>query len=386
MFIIIALLVLSIIITVHEFGHFLAAKSLNVGVVEFSIGMGPVFCHKRIGETVYSIRILPIGGFCAMYGEQSVEAKGKGEAKDGGELENRMGFKTDWEPERALSAKSKWQQLFVMIAGPLFNILLAWLASFILTFTPNSYLGQPVVLELSNDVHVAEEAGILPGDVILAVEGREVKNFQDFSVYLSTHPAVYDTGYTMVLKRPDSDGNGTPDVYQVFIKPDAETRLIGITMKGTSVGPTFLDHVTMSAYNVRHWALVCTDSLAMLFRGDAKISDLSGVVGITSFVGTAVEDSIASAENDETGETNAVMSVFTTLLSILTFISVNLGIVNMLPLPALDGGHSLICVIEGIAKRDIPEKALNVINAVGFAMIFGLFGVTLIADIARLVM
>lgn len=374
MFIIFGILILSFIVFFHELGHFLAAKAFHVGVVEFALGMGPRVVSRRIGETVYALRLFPVGGFCAMYGETSAEAKDKGQEN---EKSRRMNYKTDWAPERALNKATKAKQVLIYLAGPMFNILLAFLAAFFMTFVPDVRMGLPVIASLSEEVHVAEEAGIQPGDTILAVEDRIVRHSQDYSTYLSTHPKLEKSGYNLILRRPDGE------IYQTFLVPDAETGLVGIAYAAGPNTPGFNGKLLDAFYSVRHWALVCFDSLGMIVRGDAGIADMSGFIGVTSFMGGSLESAASQGTVEMTG-LPVYISVLRVVLSLITFISVNLGVMNMLPLPALDGGQMLICWAEGAFNKTVPERAQNMINAVGFGLLLILIGTTTITDVLRL--
>lgn len=373
MYIIFGILILTFIVCAHELGHFLAAKMFNIGVVEFSIGMGPIVAAKRFGETVYSIRGIPLGGFCAMYGELSQEAAGKTDPREGKPSLRRPAFKTDWARERAFTAQSKLRQVIVYLAGPFFNVVLAFLAAVILVFVPGVRMGLSVVTELSDEVHVAEEAGILPGDIILAVEDRDCYTSLDFSSYLTTHPKLKETGYRLVLTRP---GEGA---YSVFLKPDAETGLVGIVHGGTE-----LDGIWgrfKGAYSaVRTMFLSCTDSLAMLIRGDASVLDMSGFVGMTDAMGSAMKS--AAEEGAVSQERFTLMK---TVLSLIILISVNLGIVNMLPIPALDGGRALIAWFEGMFEKTVPEKFIMLANGLSMAALLLLIAVVTLADVCRII-
>lgn len=371
MFIILSIVLLGLIIIVHELGHFLAAKLFKIGVVEFALGMGPVIASKRIGETVYALRLFPVGGFCAMYGENSVESNGKGDAGTG--RKRRPDFKTDWEEDRSFLKASKLKQIGVMLAGPAFNVLLSLAAALLLCLVPGVKLGPPEVAGLSDEIAIAREAGIEPGDRLVAIEDRMVYNHQDMGMYLNTHPALRETGYDLVLKRPDGE------VYQVFVIPDKATGLIGIQTAGTDCGG--LASIPAAWNLTRHWFLTCTDSLAMLARGDASILDMSSLIGVTSVMGDTMSSSAESAS--ETGRAPAE-AVLMTALNLVCFISVNLGIMNLIPIPALDGGRALIAACEGIFKKSVPERVQILANAASFGVLLLLMGVTAIMDVLRI--
>lgn len=380
MFVVLAIILLGVIVTAHEFGHFLAAKSFGVGVVEFSVGMGPRLFAWKGKETVYSLRLLPIGGYCAMYGELSPEADGKGE-ETGTAAETKPSrfpaYKTDWPSGRALTAASKWRQMVIYAMGPLFNVFLAFLAALVIVSLPDAPYGRAYIEDFVEGTTVAQEAGIEIGDYIVSVEDRDVLISPDYSTFLDTHPKLDETGYRVTLYRPSTDGT-----YTAFVRPDAETGLIGIRMRASEV-TSMKDRFAASYGLMRHWALTVVDSLGMLIRGDAHITDMSGFLGMTSVMGESMEE---AAKEDMAPQVSGGLNfnLLRTAMMLIVFISINLGIMNMLPIPALDGGRFLMAWIEGAFNRQIPMKVQLALNTVTMGGLLLLIGVVTVMDALRL--
>lgn len=368
---IIAILIIGIIIMFHEFGHFIAAKACGVGVVEFALGMGPLLLHKRMGETVYSIRAIPVGGFCAMYGEQSMEAEGTARGAD---------FKSDWAPERSFDACRGWQRLAIALAGPGFNMLMAFVALVLVAAISGPKYGPVEVVELGT-VTVAQDAGVEVGDILMEVDGRKIVTAQSYSSYLDTHPRKRTDGYALTVYRP-SDGS----IREFFLVPEyveSEGRnIVGITYKSQDQEGPFVA-VGNGWRLLQTYAMMSVDSVAMLLRGDAGLRDLSGVIGITAAVGDIVEEAAEAQEAmaEETDDT----AVARAILSMTALISVSLGVMNLLPLPALDGGRSLITVGEMLVGKRMPKRAEAVINGVCMIVLMCLMGVVMAMDVVRLV-
>lgn len=360
-----AILAIGVIIAFHELGHFAAAKACGVGVVEFALGMGPMLVHKRIGETVYSLRAIPMGGFCAMYGEQSVEADGA-KGRD---------FKSDWEPFRSFDACPGWQRFVIALAGPAANVLLAFLLLMTMAAVSGPKFGPVEVVELG-PVAVAEEAGVRVGDILTRVDGRKIETSGSYSFYIDAHPRVLRDGYTLTVYRP-SDGT----THDFFLVPDPEAELVGVTYKSQNqTGPfPFLD---AGWRLLKTYATMSVDSVAMLLRGDAGLGDLSSMIGIATAMGDTIEEASDVQEApEEESDRHAVASA---ILSLAAMVSMGLAIMNMLPLPALDGGRALITIGEGIAGRRLPRKVESMANGLCMLVLMLLMGVTMVMDLVRL--
>ena len=324
-----AILIFAVMIFVHELGHFIAAKSLGVKVNEFALGMGPKLISKQKGETLYSIRLFPIGGFCAMEGEDE-------ETKD----------------ERSFSNKKPWKRLIILVAGAAMNIILGFVLLLGLNATSKAYL-EPVITEVTEN-SAAYEAGIMPGDRIVKVNGRKVNIIGDF--------------------RWEIERNNNEDFrLDLVMENQGEKRKISVTPKevegntvyGIKYGEikenNILATVKNSTYETAFYARVIIDSLFDLIRGRVPISQVSGPVGIVNEIGNAVEQA------QQTGKEGII-----NLIGLAILLTVNLGVFNLLPFPALDGGRILFVLIEMIRRKPIPVEKEAIVHFVGIVILLGL--------------
>lgn len=338
--IVISILILSIIIIVHELGHFLLARKNGITVTEFSVGMGPRIVSTVKGGTRYSLRVLPFGGSCMMLGEDE-----------------------DNSAEGAFGSKSVWARMAVIFAGPFFNFLLALFLSLIVVAAFG--YDAPVIGEVE-DGYPAQEAGLSAGDRILSVNGRTVFLFRDVSVYLGFHQ---DEPVRVVYER---DGLK----YQAELTPrqdDDGYYRMGIVSSGMTKG-SFFQTIQYSFYEVGYWIDLTFQSLGMLVTGQLSIHDMSGPVGIVSYIGTTYRESAAVS----------IAAVFANMLSIAILLTANLGVINLLPLPALDGGRLIFLIVEAVrGKRVDPEKE-GMVHFAGFVLLMILMVVVMYNDIQTL--
>lgn len=332
-----AIIIFAVLIFVHELGHFIAAKALGVKVMEFALGMGPKIVSKQWGETIYSIRIFPIGGFCAMEGEDEKATS-----------------------ERSFSSKKPWKRLIILFSGALMNILLGFVLLVGLTSTSTGF----VVPEIEN-VSVgsaADTAGLKAGDRIVRVNGRDINIMEDFSWELSNNKNE-DKKLNLVVKN-----NGEKREISVTPKEIDGEKTYGIMLKTEK--NTFLKSIKLSFYKTAFYSRVVIDSLLDLVTGRASFSQVSGPVGIVHEIGTAVESA------QKTGADG-----IKTLISLAILLTINLGVFNLLPLPALDGGRILFVVIEMIRRKPVPIEKEAVVHFIGIVLLLGLSVVIAFKDI-----
>ena len=314
--IVIALVVFSIIILFHELGHFLLAKKNGIKVNEFCLGLGPTLVGFHKGETFYSIKLLPFGGACMMEGED-----------------------TESSDSRAFNSKSVWARISVVAAGPLFNFLMAFIFSFIIVCCTGYDL--PVLSGVSEG-YAAEEAGMMEGDVIVKMNGKRIHFYRDISAY-----GLYHAGETVEVTY-ERDGERYTTTLVPRLDEESGRYLYGF------IGAPYRQKTTnnvftlakYSIYEVGYWIDSTLESIRMLVSGGVSVNDLSGPVGIVSMVGDSYEETVSYG----------AFYVFLQMLYTCVFLSANLGVMNLLPIPALDGGRLVFLIIEAIrGKRVDPD-------------------------------
>lgn len=339
MSIIIALLIFSLIVIFHELGHFLLAKRGGIGVTAFSLGMGPAILKKQIGETEYCLRIFPFGGSCAMVGEDE-----------------------DCDAENAFNKKGVWTRISVVAGGPVFNFILAFIGSVIMIACIG--IDKPVILE-TMDGYPAYEAGVRAGDRIISMNGRKIGVYRDVSMYIQLHQ-----GETIDLVY-ERDG----ERYEVLIVPEMSEDgyyLMGITGGVYSKCDNPLELIKYGGSQVGYWIHMVFDSLRMMVTGQVKREDVGGPVRIVGMIGDTYEE---SAEY-------GAFAVFINMLNMVIFLSANLGVMNLLPIPALDGGRLVFLLIEAVTRKRVPADKEGYIHLAGFAVLMALMVLILVNDIS----
>ena len=337
---ILALLLFSFIVFFHELGHFLLARKNGIYVEEFSIGMGPVLVKKKGKETTYSIRLLPIGGACMM-GEDEVENQ----------------------DENSFNNKSVWARISVIAAGPIFNFILAFILSVIVV----SWLGydKPIVKTVMEN-SAAEEAGIQAGDVITEINGKNIHIFREISAYNQFHPGEeLELGF---------ERDGEKHTVSLQTRPDETGRyLIGIT-QGQYRKANAFTALQYGFYEVKFWIDYTIESLKMLFTGVIGLDQLSGPVGIVDVVDEAYDTNIQYG----------VSSVVLAFLNLSILLSANLGVMNLLPIPAFDGGRLVFLIVEAVRGKRIPPEKEGMVHLAGLIALFGLMIFVMFNDLKRI--
>ncbi|MBQ4464462.1 MAG: site-2 protease family protein [Oscillospiraceae bacterium] len=344
--ILVAILVFFVIVVLHELGHFTVAKLCGIKVNKFAVGMGPVLLKKQKGETEYSLRALPIGGFCAMEGEDDSS-----------------------DDPRAFMNKPVWQRMLVVLAGPVMNLILGFLLIIITTLLFGS-LGNLTIKDFRYDpdtnecISTSAETGLEIGDTILKINGMRILTDTDLSYKLSTNE---------------------DDTMQVVVRRNGEKVTLDAVTFRNKLNDTRLDFyvegIGLTPWNVIRYSFLDTistgrliwSSLRDLLSGKYGFHDLSGPVGIVSTIGEA-------ASYGETFKQH-----LTSVISLASFITVNVGIFNLLPIPALDGARLVFLVVEGIRRKPIPPDKEGMVHFVGMALLFLLMIAVTFQDILRLV-
>ncbi len=434
--IIIALLIFSLIIVVHELGHFLLAKKNGIGVTEFSIGMGPRLLSTVKGDTRYSIKLLPLGGSCAMVGEDEVVDR-----------------------EDAFNNKGVWARISVVAAGPIFNFILAFiLAIFVIALTGAD---KPYIVSVAED-SPGYEAGIRTGDEIKSINGKSIVVGRDVSAYLTFNPydgseveivverdgeektfmvtpkfSVADIlNYTVSgMEEEDEDRakelpveitkfnetsaiaegqlevgdiikevNGEEitdyedyveylsaghytDSVKLTVERDGELieqeleleegklrYYVGfsVNLKGEKV--SVLQTIGYSAYEVKYWIETTLKSLGLIFTGGVTKDDVAGPVGIISFIGDSYEAGVEAGS----------LALFSNLANISILLTANLGVMNLIPFPALDGGRLVFLFIEVIRRKPCNQKIEGMVHLIGLVLLLILMGFVMVNDFSNI--
>ncbi len=338
---------LGLIISIHEFGHFIAAKKSGVHVDEFSIGMGPLIFKKKPknSETTYSLRLLPIGGYVAM---AEKEEKGSKIKKD-----------------RVLENKGFFHVLWVLINGIVFNFILAITLFFISGLIYGRPVNEPVIKEVVEN-KAAYNAGLENGDRILAVNGVSIKTWDDFILEVSAKKLK--DNYEFIVEKTNGE-KATYNLVPEVVKNGSgeETRVFGIVSQGTTYKKGFLNALKYAFVGTYENTITIFKILGSLFTGQVSVKSLSGPVGIYSIV-----DQVKSQG-------------FETLLYLTAYLSINVGIVNLIPIPVFDGGRIFILIVEKITRKKSSEKLEMALNYVGFGLMILLMLFVTFNDISRLV-
>ncbi len=339
------IIILGVIVFVHEFGHFIWAKITGVYVYEFAIGMGPKIWGFRKGETEYNLRAIPIGGFCQLAGEDLDDDELQKVPKD-----------------RRLQSKKPWQRFLIMVFGPMNNFILAVLLLFFISLVWGGTTLSPVITNIEKD-SAAEKVGIQEGDMVVEINHHKIKTSDDISLYL----AVSDpkkTNTITVIKEDNS--KKTYKIKAKKIKEDGKETYrygIGIRQKKTKGFGAAIIYTYKKTVSIFKQMFV---TVGYLFTGKIHLNQLSGPVGIYSIVGQQRSGGIAN------------------LLYLMAFLSINVGFINLLPIPAFDGGHILFIIIELIKGSPVNPELENKIHTFFLILLMLLMVVITINDILRL--
>lgn len=336
--IIFALLIFSFIVFFHELGHFALAKKNGIDVDEFAIGMGPLIYSKEHKGTRYSVRLLPIGGFCAM-GEDE-------EATDAPDNFNN---------------KSVWARISVIAAGPIFNFILAFVCAVILIMMTG--YDRPVAGEVSEG-YAAAEAGIQAGDTIIRMGDKKIHIFREITYYNQFHQGE-DVEVTYLREG---------EKRTVLLTPKMDEELgyyrLGITGEGYTKANIFTA-AKYGVYEVKFWINTTLESLKMLITRKVGIDQISGPIGIVDVTNDAYEQS----------KSYGAGVVFAQFLNIAILLSANLGVMNLLPFPALDGGRLVFLFIEAVRRKRIPPEKEGYVHLVGITLLMVLMVFVMYNDI-----
>lgn len=325
------------LIIIHEFGHFIAAKLLGVRVNEFAVGFGPKLIKWGKGETKYAVNLIPLGGYCAMEGEDEAS--------------------TD---ERAFCNKAPWRRFLIVVMGATFNLILG-LILVAITLIPQKRFTTTTVASFHENA-VSCKYGLQAGDKIVEVDGRKIFTTYDLSYAFSN---VDDGSIDITVKRDGKKVELSDVKFESEKIDDINYLTVDFYVEGKDktfssfIGHTFDTSVSYCAVVYR--------SLIDLLTGRYGISAMSGPVGVTAAIGSAAKQNLLN------------------LLPIMALITINLGLFNLLPIPALDGGRLVFILFEMIFKKPVPQKYEAIVHAIGFILLIALMLIITFKDIWTLV-
>ena len=348
--IIIALIVFGIVVLVHEFGHFIVAIKSGILVEEFAIGMGPAIFKKQKGDTLYSVRLLPLGGYCKMLGEDEAN-----------------------NDKRAFNNKSVFVRFAVIAAGAIMNFILALV---IVTFLSSISGFHTLKIKDISDPSPALSAGLKPNDQIIKLNNKKVRVFEDINLILMDSK---NKTIDLQVKRDNQKVNLTitpvssEGRYMMGVTTYAKQGVFGKNIDGLEKA-SFLETMDRAFWTFIYDIKVVFFGLKSLVTLNVSIDDMAGPVGIVNVIG------------DTYKQTSKIgfFSTFTTMATLAALISANLGVFNLLPIPALDGGRLLFLIIEAIRKKPVSPEKEGTVHFIGFAVLMVFIVVITFNDISRI--
>ena len=367
-----AVLIFGAVIAIHEFGHFSAAKLSGIQVNEYSIGMGPALFKKIVGGTQYTLRLLPIGGYVAMEGEGSPESNAAqqerdaadedGEEEEEDQLESWNPIPPDKRTGMPFPEAAIWKRAIVMAAGPLMNFVLGFVVLLGLIALRSDPIASRVIYSIA-DGALCGQTGLQAGDEIVAVNGRRCFIANDI-LYELVRTQNTQADFTV---RRDGKLVQLPGVrFDSYTDENGNARMnIGFTVYALEKTPANVLKETVNSE--LYYGRIIFTSLVDLLRGRESINNLSGPVGIVSAIGQAASYGL------------------TDLLELLVLITVNLGVLNLLPIPALDGGRLVFLAVEAVIRRPVSQRLQESLTLATFILLFGLMIFATYNDVLRLI-
>ncbi len=342
--ILVAILFFGLIIAFHELGHFIFAKLFKVQVNEFSLGMGPAIFKKKKGETQYSLRLLPIGGYVSMEGEDE-----------------------DSENERAFCNIKAWKRFIIIAAGGVVNLIMGVIVVAIMLATSGDLIGTPQINFFHEDAATATQ-GLQEKDVIKKINGKTVFSEYDLSFLMARDK---DGVIDFVVERNGEKIPVNGVKFDTVKNPDGTLTIIyDFVIVGVKSNVwTVAKNAVLESISI---ARIVWLSLFDLVTGQYGLSDLSGPIGTVSIIADTAQNAVAKTD-------------YSTLFMIMALIAINIGLFNLLPLPALDGGRLFFLLIEMIFRKPVPRKYEGWIHAIGLGLLLLLMVVISFSDIMKLI-
>ena len=349
MYIFISIIAFGLMIAIHELGHFVAAKALNVKVNEFAIGMGPKLLSKQGKETLFSLRLIPFGGFCAMEGQD--------EASD---------------DIRAFSSQKRWRRIVILAGGGIFNLIAAFIIVVILSFQANAF-ATSTITGLFDDHPLEGPEGLMAGDQIIRINGERVFYMGDFSLFMNL---AGGENVDLVVRRDGQrvELNNFPLYPREFMFNGELQLRFGLSFEVIEATP--MQSLRYALYSMMNYVRIVRISLVHLFSGLVGFDGLAGPVQLVAVMG------------DIGQQAPTWSAALASIAGLVAFIMVNLAVMNFLPIPALDGGRIVLIfiswAIEKIVRRPLDPKYEGYINTAFFVLLIGLMIFILFNDIINL--
>ena len=374
--IILFLIVFGIVVISHEFGHYIIGRKSGIRVLEFFVGMGPTLFSFEKGGTKYSLKLFPIGGACMFDGEDGIHGT-EDEEKEKKSLHEMAGIESPKEKEEktpvmiqqegcTFNEAGVWKRIATVFAGPFFNFLLAFVfALIIVAFTGTD---RPVVMGFMENSAV-EQAGLQVGDVITRIGHERIHLYREVSLI-----SALNEGETLEIHYTRDGEKKVATVTPVY-DAEAGRYYLGLMGAGEYIKCNPIQVFQYSFYEVEYWVKATYKSIGMLLSGQATKDDVSGPVGIAQFVGDTYEEA----------KGYGVSTVSVTRRNRVSLLSVNIGIMNLLPLPALDGGRLVFMLVEVIRGKPVPPEKEGIVHFAGLVVLMILMVFVMYNDIMKLV-
>jgi len=416
MFIVLAILAFGLIIAVHELGHFIAAKIMGVKVNEFAIGMGPKIFSKQGKETLYSLRLFPFGGFCAM--DDDDVSVGEGDNALSKEDEEDDNSADEYNP-RSFANQKRWRRIVILAAGSLANFIMAFIIVLVFTAGNTSFTGTTATYVTDNLPSIGP-AEIMPGDRFIELNGERLRYYNDINLFRTLHsgrPLIFtidrngelitfesrpqglhrlvivgDYAYRFIYRYDNSEfiryeripDENQENVIDAINNHDEDAIYIPVgryVIEYNEIDNNFVETIRFSFYQMYDFVRMIRISIVMLIDGAVGVDDFAGPVGIVDAMNTMGQQAVAEGAGIGAGIGNIIF--------LTAFIGVNVAVVNLLPIPALDGGRILFIfitfIVEKITRKKLNPKYEAYINTGAFILLIGLMIFILYNDIMRLV-
>ena len=365
--------IFGVVVIAHEFGHFIIAKANGISVVEFTVGMGSCIFSVKKGGTKYAIRLLPLGGACIFEGEDGIERDTEKKEAESGEADPQQDVQQAV-ANTELGSKKKpgafpdapvFARIATVLAGPVFNFILAFLMSTIIVGSYGTDL--PVVQQVS-DGGAAQLAGMQDGDRILSMNGKKIHLYREISL-----ASMLNKGEDIAVTY-ERDGKQYDTVIKPIYDESAGRYYMGLYGVGSYQKFGIFGTVKYSLYEVGYWINTTVKSLELLIQGQVSKDDVSGPVGMAQTVTQIYDQS----------KPDGIYYIWLNMLNFAILLSANLGVLNLLPFPALDGGRLVFLLVEAVRGKPVPPEKEGLVHMIGMACLMLLMVFVLYNDLTKI--